>query len=385
MNGHGYTVWIKNGGIFMKLDSVTLMKRLLLLSSLFLSTLSSPLTWDTPENKVLAAQLVKTQGETVSIPFFQKGREVHATIATLTGAVLTVVATTMAQAGVNAFVGSDATNIVPRSLGTKLKHALSAAFTPAQLKTVGLWTLMQTLSDNPTDENLNTFSKRFNQWVNFNKTFVTLTALEAVVGIFLGIRELNRQAEWESRKAQLQKLLDLTDLELDKKMATLAQALEAETEFNALNTETLVKRGLKGALKARRELKKKLDALSKKTKEFGETATTATLEQLEKMEARFNALVEHASILLEAAENVTLAALEKAFAAFPAKLQATHRGGLKAKIEGLEPGSNAEKLEKHKKFLKLLQSIPEKDRPDNYDVHVDAEETEIRNLTHAGK
>lgn len=210
--------------------------------------------WDTQDNKDLQPKLAKEKGEMLAIPFFQKGRKIQATGATLVAAVLGVVIATILQAGVNGFVGNATTRALPVSTATKIKDALIAAFSPSQLKQVGLWSLVKALKADPTRADAASFGQRVFEWMMDNKTFIGTMACETVVGTILGVREYRRSAEWNARDKQRTALVENADLELDKAAAILMDAIARQEAFEKLNTKEHQERGFAGKFSEREAL-----------------------------------------------------------------------------------------------------------------------------------
>ncbi len=307
----------------MKHNQTQRIKALLLLSLMTLSTFAPAASlfqaWDTQDNKDLQPKLAKEKGEMLAIPFFQKGRKIQATGATLVAAVLGVVIATILQAGVNGFVGNATTRSLPVSTATKIKDALIAAFSPSQLKQVGLWSLVKALKADPTRADAASFGQRVFEWMMDNKTFIGTVVCEAVVGTFLGVREYRRSSEWNTRDKQRTALVENTDLELDKATAILMDAIKRQEAFEKLNTKEHQERGFTGKFSER-------DALAKFFEGF--TADEATRLGLDHAKAK-KADIEAARTQLKGVrpfaklygvdETTTLAALLEAKAAYEAK------------------------------------------------------------------
>ncbi len=240
----------------MTFSPVNKIKAALLLVVMTLSSLAPAanfMTWWSTEENLKTAELLKDKaGNAPKLPFFQNGKKGMATGVTLASAALVVVLTTMVQAGVNGFVGDATTKDLPRSFGTKLKNALSAAFTPAQLKQVGLWSLVKSIKKDPTREDLATFGQRLGAWLKGNKTFLALTVAEVAGACMLAKGEFNRHTAWKQHETDRNELLKLiAELELTKD-ATLAQLQEAAAEWNSFNTDEFKDCGFVGTTRSAR-------------------------------------------------------------------------------------------------------------------------------------
>ncbi len=240
----------------MTFSPVNKIKAALLLVVMTLSALAPAanfMTWWSTEENLKTAELLKDKaGNAPKLPFFQNGKKGMATGVTLVSAALVVVLTTMVQAGVNGFVGDATTKDLPRSFGTKFKNALSSAFTPAQLKQVGLWSLVKSIKKDPTREDLVTFGQRLGAWLKGNKTFLVLTVAEVAGACMLAKGEFDRHTAWKQHETDRNELLKLiTQLELTQD-ATLAQLQEAAAEWNSFNTDEFKDCGFVGTTRSAR-------------------------------------------------------------------------------------------------------------------------------------
>ena len=217
--------------------------------------------WSTDENIKTADLLTDSTGTAAQLPFFQKGRELHASGVTLITAVLCVVVTTLLQAGVNGFVGDATTKALPRSFGKKLKNALTSAFSRDQLRQVGLWSLVKSIKKDPTRADLTTLGQRLSAWVRNNKTFILLSAAQLAGACVLAKVEHDRHTAWNEKTAARNELLKIKTALGMTDAATLADLMTADEEWTKLGE--LKDRGVNAAtLAERRNQKDVLNGLS---------------------------------------------------------------------------------------------------------------------------